>query len=225
MGITRSRLHKKRVTGGKRHVHRKKRRFEMGRPPAMTKLVIGERRVRPVRTRGGNQKWRALRLDAGNYSWGSEGIARKARILDVVYNASNNELVRTKTIVKGCIVQVDATPFRNWYYKWYGVQLGEMKEHIKNFRKPAAIAAKEKKAGSSTDSYVPKTRLKNWRARSKQRTLEAGLEAEFNSSTGRLLARVASSPGQVGRADGYILEGKELEFYKKMLDKKKKKGK
>ena len=32
-----------------------------------------------------------------------------------VYNASNNELVRTNTLVKGAIVQVDATPFRQWY--------------------------------------------------------------------------------------------------------------
>ncbi len=29
----------------------------------------------------------------------------KTRILDVVYNASNNELVRTKTLVKNAIVQ------------------------------------------------------------------------------------------------------------------------
>jgi ribosomal protein S8E len=35
-------------------------------------------------------------------------IAKKTRILDVVYNASNNELVRTKTLVKSCIVQVIA---------------------------------------------------------------------------------------------------------------------
>ena len=33
----------------------------------------------------------------------------------VVYNASNNELVRTKTLVKNSIVQIDATPFRQWY--------------------------------------------------------------------------------------------------------------
>ena len=33
----------------------------------------------------------------------------------VVYNASNNELVRTKTLVKNAIVQIDATPFRQWY--------------------------------------------------------------------------------------------------------------
>jgi ribosomal protein S8E len=35
--------------------------------------------------------------------------------LEKVYNASNNELVRTNTLVKGAIIQVDATPFRVWY--------------------------------------------------------------------------------------------------------------
>ena len=62
-----------------------------------------------MRCRGGNKKFRALRLDHGNFSWGSENVTRKARILDVCYNSSNNELVRTKTLVKGAIVQVDAT--------------------------------------------------------------------------------------------------------------------
>jgi small subunit ribosomal protein S8e len=33
---------------------------------------------------------------------------------------------------------------------------------------------------------------------------------------------ISSRPGQSGRADGYILEGKELEFYSKKLEKKKK---
>ena len=83
-------------------VHQKKRKFEMGRQPAMTKL--GQKRVRPVRGRGANMKYRALRIDAGNFSWGSEAVSRKTRVLDVVYNATNNELVRTKTIVKNCIV-------------------------------------------------------------------------------------------------------------------------
>jgi small subunit ribosomal protein S8e len=37
----------------------------------MTKL--GATRIHDVRVRGGNTKHRALRLDTGNYSWGSEG--------------------------------------------------------------------------------------------------------------------------------------------------------
>ena len=37
---------------------------------------------------------------------------------------------------------------------------------------------------------------------------------------GRVYARVSSRPGQSGRADGYLLEGSELEFYSKKLAKK-----
>jgi len=63
-------------------------------------------------------------LDAGNFSWGSECATRKTRIIDVVYNASNNELVRTKTLVKNAIVTIDATPFRQWYEGHYVLPLG-----------------------------------------------------------------------------------------------------
>merc|ERR1712064_214331 len=104
----------------------KKRKFEMGRPSAMTKL--GSKRVRTVRCRGGNMKYRALRLDAGNYAWGSENCTKKGRILDVVYNATSNELVRTKTLVKNAIVQIDAQPYKQWYLKKYGVELGKKKK-------------------------------------------------------------------------------------------------
>lgn len=43
----------------------------MGRVPANTKLSSNTA-VRVVRVRGGNRKFRALRLDSGNFSWGSE---------------------------------------------------------------------------------------------------------------------------------------------------------
>merc|ERR1711979_107474 len=91
----------------------------------MTKLMAT--RVHHVRTRVGNTKFRALRLDTGNFSWGSEAVARKVRIIDVVYNASNNELVRTKTLVKGAIILVDSTPFRQWYESHYATALGRKK--------------------------------------------------------------------------------------------------
>jgi hypothetical protein len=41
------------------------------------------------------------------------------------------------------------------------------------------------------------------------------------SFVGRLYACLASRPGQSGRADGYILEGPELLFYIKKMQKKK----
>ncbi|KAF3826375.1 hypothetical protein GH733_008900 [Mirounga leonina] len=41
------------------------------------------------------------------------------------------------------------------------------------------------------------------------------LEAQFQH--GKLLACLASGPGQCGRADGYVLEGKELEFHLRQI--------
>merc|ERR1712083_366790 len=84
-------------------------------------------RIHTLRVRGGNKKYRALRLDTGNFSWGSEGISRKTRIIDVVYNAANNEWVRTKTLVKNAIVVIDAAPFRQWYEAHFALPLGRKK--------------------------------------------------------------------------------------------------
>ena len=66
MGISRDSEHKRRATGGKRPQTRKKRAFLLGRPSSMTKLA--PHRVHHVRTRGGNMKYRALRLDQGNHN-------------------------------------------------------------------------------------------------------------------------------------------------------------
>ena len=75
MGITRDSRHKRRATGGRMSVHQKKRKFEMARQPAMTKL--GAKQVRQVRGRGGNFKFPALRLEQGNYVWASEAFSTK----------------------------------------------------------------------------------------------------------------------------------------------------
>ena len=200
MGISRNSLHKRRLTGGKKHPHQKKRKFELGRPAANTKLSE-EKRVHLVRTRGGNVKLRALRLDKGNFAWGSEGCTRKARILDVVYNSTNNELVRTKTLVKGCIVEIDALEFKKWYETHYNLQL------TKKGAVPGEAATKSAKA--------------KYEARQKDRVLDVNLENQIVNQ-GRLLCCISSRPGQSGKADGYVLEGKELEFYQRQLQQKKK---
>ena len=54
-------------------------------------------------------------------------VTRKTRIIDVLYNASNNELVRTKTLVKNCVISIDCTPFRTWYEAHYALPLGKKK--------------------------------------------------------------------------------------------------
>jgi ribosomal protein eS8 len=117
-----------------------KRRFELGRPPASTK--IGEKRINTVRCRGGWMKFRALRLDHGNFCWSGEAVARKTRILTVVYNAVSNELVRTNTLVKGAIVEIDSSPFKTWYQKHYGVTVGHAKKDKKGVKKPGTKETK-----------------------------------------------------------------------------------
>lgn len=179
-----------------------KRKYELGRPPAMTKLA--PKRVRVVRTMGGNRKFRALRLDSGNFSWGSEAVSMKTRIVEVIYNASNNELVRTKTLVKNCIVQIDASPFKKWYENHYGKAIG-----VKKGRNVTEVE----------EAIVNKQRSNHLQRKLKAREPEAVLDEHLDDqfASGRLYACISSRPGQCGRADGYILEGKELEFYLRKL--------
>merc|ERR1712086_177430 len=75
MGISRDSFHKRRKTGGKLTPWRKKRKFELGRPPSMTK--IGGTRIHTVRVRGGRMKYRALRLDSGNFAWPTESVTKR----------------------------------------------------------------------------------------------------------------------------------------------------
>merc|ERR1712118_415223 len=209
MGIGRDSLHKRRSTGGRQKKWRKKRKHELGRIPAGTK-ISSNTCVSRLRVRGGNYKFRALRLDAGNWSWASEAVSRKTRVLDVTYNASNNELVRTQTLVKSAIVQVDATPFLHWYESHYGVKIGVKKAKGKGTEQVADDVKRSAFQQAKID------------ARQKGRKLDTSLDEQF--AVGRLYACISSRPGQCGRCDGYILEGKELEFYLKKMQKKKAKG-
>merc|ERR1711872_566664 len=118
-------------------------------------------------------------MDSGNFSWGTEGQTRKTRIVDVVYNASNNELGRKKN-----------------------KKLSEADEAVLN----------QKRSGKT---------MKKFKERQKLAKVEDALTEQF--MTGRLLACISSRPGQVGRCDGYILEGKELEFYLRKIKAKKNK--
>ncbi|MES1908929.1 MAG: hypothetical protein MHM6MM_001766 [Cercozoa sp. M6MM] len=197
MGLSRDSRHKRRKTGGRRNIHQKKRAYEKARPAANTKL--GEKRVSAVRVRGGNTKMRAQRLNTGNYAFASENVTRKTRIVSVVYNPTSNELMRTNTLTKNTIVQIDSAPFKQHYEKYYGVQITE----------EGVVAADV--AGKS------KAVLAKLAKRQAARALDSELLKQLQ--LGRLYAAISSRPGQCGRADGYILEGAELQFYLRKLAK------
>ena len=91
-------------------------------------------------------------------------MAKKARLLDVVYNASNNELVRTKTLVKNTIVQIDAHPFRAWYTTKYGVDLG---------------LRKGKKAESAKEAEKPKSQSRHVKRKIEQRQKDRKIDSKL----------------------------------------------
>jgi len=97
-------------------------------------------------------------------------------VLEVVYNASNNELVRTNTLVKGAIISIDASPFRAWYGHHFGVALGKKKkgEETKAPRKRSA------------------NEVKKLAERNKTRVLDPNIEQQF--LTGRLLLEPPTPP-------------------------------
>ena len=102
--------------------------------------------------------------------------------------------MRTNTLVKGAIIQIDCHPFLEWYHRYYGVALG-------------------RKEGEDLGHSKHQQEIR--RHRKKYQVIDPAVAEQFK--TGRLLARISSRPGQSGRADGYILEGEELAFYKKRL--------
>ena len=209
MGISRDSRHKRRLTGGRRAIHQKKRAFEKARPFANTRL--GNKKIRKIRVRGGNHKYRALRLNAGNFNWQSEQVTMTSKIINVVYNASNNEYIRTNTLTKNTIVRIDASPFRKFLIKKY------FGEEDPNFELGFDWESEEDWKAKREDSSLKRKDLKYLKRRA-QTTIESKIQEQINK--GHIYACISSRPGQSGRADGYILEGKELDFYTKKIEKK-----
>ncbi|MCD6480812.1 MAG: 30S ribosomal protein S8e [Thermoplasmata archaeon] len=92
-------------TGGRYRPMRKKRKYEIGRDPLPA--VIGERKIRKIRVRGGNYKIRILGERYANVTNPKTGETKKVEIKDVLENAANPHYVRRDIITKGAIVITD----------------------------------------------------------------------------------------------------------------------
>ena len=89
---------------GKRNISmRGKRKFELGRDPAETR--IGERRLRKIRTRGGNYKNRLAVGNTINLIDPETNTAKNAEVFNVIENKANPNYVRRNIITKGAIVE------------------------------------------------------------------------------------------------------------------------
>nr|XP_054377815.1 40S ribosomal protein S8-like [Pongo abelii] len=177
MGISWDKWHKRCKTRGKRKPYDKKQKYELGHPAANTK--IGPHCICTVRVWGGNNKYGALRRDMGNFSWGSECCTHKTRITDVVYNASNNKLVHTKTLVKNCFVLTDSTPYCQWYESHCALPLG--------CKKGAKLTPEGEK---TLNKKRPKKIQKKYDEKEKNAKISCLLEEQFQQ--GKLLACITS---------------------------------
>jgi len=95
-------LHKRKKTGGKKHIFRGKRAFEMGSDPAQT--IVGERRISVKRGRGGKTKFAALAVNSVNVTDPATGKSQKTEIRAVVKNPANVDYQRRGVITKGAIL-------------------------------------------------------------------------------------------------------------------------
>jgi len=95
-------LHKRKKTGGKKHVFRGKRAFEMGSDPAQT--IVGEKRISVRRGRGGRLKLAALSLNTANVTDPTTGKSQKTEIQGVAKNPANVDYQRRGVITKGAII-------------------------------------------------------------------------------------------------------------------------
>lgn len=95
-------LHKRKKSGGKKHIFRGKRAFEMGSDPAET--IVGKTHVTKKRGRGGKLKLRALSVNTVNVTDPATGKSQKTEIRRVVKNPANVDYQRRGVITKGAVL-------------------------------------------------------------------------------------------------------------------------
>lgn len=93
-----------RLPSGARNVaNRGKRKAELGRDPAETR--VDEKRLKKIRTRGGNEKLRLATANKMNLTDPATGKSQVVDVLGVIENSANPNYVRRNIITKGAIVE------------------------------------------------------------------------------------------------------------------------
>lgn len=212
---------------------RLKSEWRLSKPPAETKIAKSEDEVviEKKRVFGGGHKLYARSLFKSRFELRSLGIVEELQILDVVYS----ETVKTreeKILARGAYISVNGEPIRSKLQE----QLEKLPTSVTNnnndtdsspkplsaFRlKKLQEDAKTRGEEAVAKSYIPNA----VEFKDKDNDSEALVSADPTAAeaqtvsqaflqaleSGTLYARVLDRPGQVARADGYLLEGDELE--------------
>lgn len=95
----------KKVTGGRIISHRKKRKFQRGSLPLLTR--VGKEKKTKKRVRGGMNKVKLSHAEFANVIDPKTNKARRVEILDVLKNEANPQYVRRRIITKGTIINTE----------------------------------------------------------------------------------------------------------------------
>jgi len=102
MVITQSRA-KKKITGGRLSTYKKKKRkYEIGRKAALTK--IGDLKRKFIRMKGGSQKIRLLDINKANLFDSKTKAYSVVTIKSVVENKASSHFIRRNIMTKGAII-------------------------------------------------------------------------------------------------------------------------
>ena len=96
-------LHTSKITGGRRHVLRSRRKFEIDRFP--NEALIGEQITITRKVRGKNAKTSIKTIDSVNLAIDSK--VKRVKIIKVLENATNNDYQRRGIISKGAILETE----------------------------------------------------------------------------------------------------------------------
>ena len=96
-------LHTSKITGGRRHVLRSRRKYEIDRFP--NEALIGEQITITRKVRGKNVKTAIKTIDSVNLAIDSK--VKRVKIIKVLENATNNDYQRRGVISKGAILETE----------------------------------------------------------------------------------------------------------------------
>jgi small subunit ribosomal protein S8e len=103
MSVWNGDMRKQKPSGGRRHVYRKKRKYEQGTFAAET--LMGEQKRKFVRGRGGNLKIKILAEKQVCVTDPKTGKTEKTEVVRVVKNPANIDYNRRGVITKGAVVE------------------------------------------------------------------------------------------------------------------------
>lgn len=95
----------KKPTGGKIVLHRKKRKYELGSLPLLTK--IGKEKRIKYNTKGGGEKIKVSSAEFANVLDKKTKTVKKVKILGIIENPANPHYGRRGIITKGAVINTE----------------------------------------------------------------------------------------------------------------------